>query len=393
MRAMLVLAVWAVSAAAVTAQVPGRAVPPAAVKRPSPPQATAPAPEAAPPVAEAVRSFDPTNVALAWNNRRWQLVHQGEVLKDFGTREQEARQALRLIQELKLDGHGTVGSPRPVMEYWLAAGQAPRARVSGGLRALALEPERLRVEQVGGLWYVNDGPRPLFCFGQSADDARQALGVLRKHHFDQVAVIGRAAPSMYVFLRRPHDEAPALPADTAPLAGAPAASDRRGQPHFGHRPLQPPAPPSDRVLFDWRQAQLRQVNGEWRLQAGSLTLARFGQNFREGQQALAALRHYRFTEQRRVGEPAVIVYAAHARSPRGVLLGLPAERFQPEQLAVQQVGNNYALVQGQRVVLSMGASKPDAEKMLEVVKKQGFDRLCKIGEPEKEGMTFFVRSR
>ena len=75
------------------------------------------------------------------------------------------------------------------------------------------------------------------------------------------------------------------------------------------------------------------------------------------------------------------------------MLGLPAESFQPEQLAVQRIGPSYALVQGQRVVLSVGPRKDDASKMLEVVKKAGYDRLCRIGDPEKEGMTFFVRSR
>src|SRR5262249_14745749 len=156
---------------------------------------------------------------------------------------------------------------------------------------------------------------------------------------------------------------PALP----PIAPAPAGIDRAA-PHFGHRMLQAPAAPSDRAVFDWRQAQIRQVNGEWCLQAGSMTLARFGTNFRDAQMAHAALRHYRFSAQRRVGEPAVALYTATAQSPRGVLLGLPAENFQLDQLAVQQVGKNYALMQGQRVVLSIGPRKDDASKMLEVVK-------------------------
>src|SRR5947208_2827391 len=95
---------------------------------------------------ERLETFDPRALRLAWNNRRWQLVSKDHVIKDFGFREAEARQALRVIQELGLNQHGTVGSPYPVMEYWLRDGQAPQGQVRVGVRAMALEPTALRVE-------------------------------------------------------------------------------------------------------------------------------------------------------------------------------------------------------------------------------------------------------
>ena len=58
-------------------------------------------------------------------------------------REFEARQALRLIRELHLTQRGTVGGPDPIMEYWLADGQAPQGLVSG-LRTVPLDPAGLR---------------------------------------------------------------------------------------------------------------------------------------------------------------------------------------------------------------------------------------------------------
>ena len=47
------------------------------------------------------------------------------VLKDFGRNEREARQAWYLIRELRLNQHATIGTPRPVVEYWLHDGHAP----------------------------------------------------------------------------------------------------------------------------------------------------------------------------------------------------------------------------------------------------------------------------
>ena len=80
---------WGILATTALAQMP------VANTRPS---SSAPAPAEIMP--ETVRSFNPLALQLAWNDRRWQIVHENDVLKEFGPHEQEARQALRMIQEL-----------------------------------------------------------------------------------------------------------------------------------------------------------------------------------------------------------------------------------------------------------------------------------------------------
>src|SRR5437870_475377 len=81
--------------------------------------------EPAKPTENLVR-FDPNQVDVQWVDNRWELVAGGKVLKEFGHKEMEARQALRIIRELGLTQLGTVGSPRPVLEYWLVNGNAPQ---------------------------------------------------------------------------------------------------------------------------------------------------------------------------------------------------------------------------------------------------------------------------
>src|SRR5262249_26249878 len=65
----------------------------------------------APPLREALLTFDPQRADVVWSQNHWQLVVDGQVLKDFGRREVEARVALRVLRDLHLTQHGAIGSP------------------------------------------------------------------------------------------------------------------------------------------------------------------------------------------------------------------------------------------------------------------------------------------
>jgi hypothetical protein len=128
------------------------------------------------------------------------------------------------------------------------------------------------------------------------------------------------------------------------------------------------------VPFDWRQVQLRLENADWKLLAGSVVLANFGGDEQDARLALSAVRHYRFAEQWRVGGDAApfTYFLANGQAPRGVPLGLPAQSFQPEQLAVQQVGPRYALTAGTQVLARFG-DRPDEARQL--VRRGGGGRM------------------
>src|SRR5947209_6541690 len=70
-------------------------------------------------VSERLVSFDCDRTEVAWAEQHWQLQAAGILLKDFGRREHEARQALRLVRQLRLNQYGAIGSPSPALEYWL----------------------------------------------------------------------------------------------------------------------------------------------------------------------------------------------------------------------------------------------------------------------------------
>ena len=111
--------------------------------------------------------------------------------------------------------------------------------------------------------------------------------------------------------------------------------------------------------------------------------------------ALSSIRHYRFTERLHAGgeQHPLNYYLANSQSPRGLMFGLQGESFQPEQVAVKQAEGSYTLVSGERVLMNFGERQEEAKNLLEAIQRNKFDRLCKLGDPEKEVMTFLVRSR
>jgi hypothetical protein len=424
-----------------------RTAPAAIPLAPTPPPAAAKTPAAPPaaPAPENLKSFDTLGVDLSWSAHGWELMAADKVLKDFGRREADARQALRTIRELHLTQYGTIGTPYPVMEYWLSDGQAPSALVTG-LRTMALDPMSLKVEQVRGQWCLRDGQRVLFNFGGHEIDARDGLDVLKKYGFTQVATIGQGGATMLVFLgqtghephtplvsRQHHPTAhpeqgstakttpqtpspldlpvvtPALPPlhqPEAPITRAHADPlTQRAESHAPHAPSPYPLPHcggegrvrgpgevGERVPFDWRQLQLRYEQGVWKLQSGSMVFARFG-NDNEAHQALRAMQYYRVNEERRVGEGGAAYFLSSGQAPRGLMFGLTSLPIQPEQLSVRQVGDRWAVCNGDLPLLRYGSSPDEARRMLDAIRQYHFDHLCHFGADGGAGLTLLVKTR
>jgi hypothetical protein len=386
---------------------------------PTPPAPPAPTPEAAKPAAvqEKLTSFDNMGVLLNWSGKAWQLTAQGKVIKDFGRSEVEARQALRLIHELRLNQYGAVGGPQPALEYWLSSGQAPHGMLAG-TATLPIDPATLRVEQRNGQWVLRDGARVLSNFGPRESDARQGLAVLQKYGFNQVAMVGGGGAGMQVFLTRPdllreHGlvKKPGKPTpqpnqDIAQALGAAALSP----PHVvGVEPTPAPAPapkkmstrlgaensePSERVPFDWRHVQLSREGGDWTLRAGRLLFANFGGDERDARLALTALQYYRVNEQRVLGqEPGAPSYfLSNGRAPSGVMLGASGLTLTAEALTVAPSNGGWAVCCHGQAVLPCNDGD-EARRMLEAIKQYKFDRVCRFGPPDGQGLTLLVRTQ
>jgi hypothetical protein len=386
------------------------------------PLATAPASTDTPP--EHLTAFENGRARVDWSSDGWRLTAGAVTLKDFGRRESDARQALRLIRELRLNQHGAIGGQAPSLEYWLADGQPPHGPATG-LHTLPIDAASLRVEQTQTQWVLRDNQRVLFNFGNEQSDARQALAVIRKYGFTEVGAVNPAAPSMVIFFARPDAVSTAKP--TAARQTRPTAAPDKPAPdplspagrllaeHPGvvaSSPVAPAVPPlrqvglsgnslsassqtPDRTPFDWRQVQLRKEDGGWKLAAGSCVLADFGADEHAARLGLSAMQYYRFTERRQVGGGSArfTYFLVGGQPPRGAMFGVDGQPFQLNRLQIRQMEGRWTVCDGDRPLVEMGDKAEEANQVLDLIRRQQADRLCRLGAADGRGMTFLVRSR
>lgn len=378
---------------------------PIAVLPPSLALAQSPPPAETPDLVENLVTFDAGAATLRWERQHWLLVSGDRVLKDFGPSQAEARQALLVVQELKLNQYATIGAPAPVAEYWLSDGRAPEG-FTPGLRRVGMDINSLRVERVQAQWCLRDARTVLFNFGFHGEDARRALAIIQKYGFTEIGVIGPTQPSMYVFLAPMIGRSPAaraMPSSHRPAGGGnadtgfaavvtPALAPLSGS--SVSRPLPGWGEQMESVPFNWRQAQINHDSGSWRLIAGDHVLGDFGDDETAAQQALSLLFYYRFTEHCAIGgsKPVFSFFLVNGRAPFGAMYGVNGQAFQADRLSVQKLGNNWSLCEGDRVLVVLGEKADEAEQLLDVIRQHKFDRLCRLG-PAERGMTFLVRSR
>jgi hypothetical protein len=347
---------------------------------------------------EKLLSFDPLEVELRWVGGRWQLFTKGALLKDFGAQRNEAWEALRLIRSLQLTQQGSIGSPHPIMEYWLADGRAPQG-LGFGLRLLSIDQATLRVESIQGQWCVRDTSRILFNFGGQQAEAQQALDVLHKYGFTQVGYVGWPTPLMIYFLGDGNGlgipaaiPMPSLQKNPLAKAGPTPAQPANLAPFAVHQ-LTPPSvgQGNSSFHFDPSRVEIKNVGDCWQLVYGQHLLARL-RTREDARRALGIIQSFRFTEMCLIGspEPRFSYFLVHGQAPRGLRITIPSQALKLEALAVQQVGPDWMLVDGQQPLVNFGTHQEDAQQLLQVIGRYHFDHLCRIGTPGPLSMTFLV---
>lgn len=372
-------------------------------------------------------SLDPQRAEVRWETDRWQLWAGAAQLKDFGHNEALAREALALIRDLRLTQRGCLGSPVPVMEYWLSNGQAPQS-ARGGWRPSPFDPDSLKVEEVQGQWLVTDAHHTLFNFGSNEADARQALAIIHRYGFNQILYVGLGTPVMMVLLAdhsqvvqgameqpttlrlvepsgQTRMQSEKLPAPGEKLASACARSGQqepfaeisklRARQLSAVNSFEPSVAPATSQPFNWRQVEVRYDLGEWKLVAASHVLANFHGHQEQALEALRIVRAYGFTELCRVGPPEApfTFFLVHGQAPRGLQFGLTHACFHPDELVVRRSGDDWAIADHEQVLWRFGNREGQAQQVLQIIHHYQFDHLCRLGGAGTAGLTFLVRTR
>jgi hypothetical protein len=356
--------------------------PPAQMPQLNPPPA--PLPQTAP--LATPQQFDNTSLRLKAEYGKWQLWAGNFLLKDFGSNEREANEALQVFRDLRVNSRGSVGES---FEYWLADGQAPSA-IMRHKQVIPFDSRTLRVELINGQWVLRDAHVILYGFGRSETEARQALGVCKQYDFNQLGFVGHPTPSLKYLMKDPTQRP--TTATTEWVIPASVAMQANELSH-SRLVIAGVGDIGDRIPFDSRRLDLRRDGGEWVLYSGRTVVGHFGADDRNARMALEILEQFRITELCRVGESGFGFFLSNGRAPQGGVVGTGARPMQTEKLNVKQIGNSWSICEGSRSLIDFGDHADDARKALAAIREYRFDSYALVGGGRLGNVYLFVKTR
>lgn len=346
----------------------------------------------------------------------WQIWGGQKVLRDFGDRENDARDALRVYQDLRPTEWATIGGPKPVVEYPLVNGRPPAAVVppatgdprhpnagppnsaafngpaatgAGAKVVIPIDLRTVRVEPVRGAWVVRDDDNIHLNFGPVKADAEQALAVVRRYGFNRVGVVGQPTSPAMTYLFVSPDGAPN--ADKGPLGRAALQSQIDGLNRVGI-PVPGVGYVGEMVHIDPRKLDVRKDGGDWIVASGTEVLGRFGPSEYAARDAARTMADAKFTEFCKLGSAGITFFLTNGKAPTKVPFNAQGRRFDPGALKVQQQGAKWVVTENGRHVFDC-ASAEEGETLVRVVKSFGFDQLCHFGPSPRQGVSFLAKGQ
>lgn len=353
------------------------------------------------------------DVSLKRVSGGWQLWAGQKLLRDFGDREMDARDAARVMRDLRPTEWVTIGGPKPVVEYALVNGrpamtatlpgaEEPKGPVSAGIVDTANRPiatgagakliipidlRTVRVEPVRGVWCLRDDAAIHCNFGPVKADADQALAAVRRYGFNRVGIVGTPTPVMTYFFVGP-DAAPA-PKNALTAISLQAQIDalnRVGIPVPGVGYV------GEMIHFDAKKLEVRKDGSEWVVAAGNDVIGRYGPSEWVARDAARSIQDARFTEFCKVGSAGLTFFLADGKAPTKVPLMAQGRRYDLTSLKVQQYGQKWAVTENGRHLLDC-VNADEGEVLIRVLKAFQFDQLCHLGPTPKLGVSFFAKAK
>jgi hypothetical protein len=346
----------------------------------------------------------------------WQLWAGQKVLRDFGDRETDARDALNVYRDLRPTEWVTIGTGTPVVEYALVNGRPPGAAGlpvaqdsgdpmsgvgnaggfatgpvvtgAGAKFVYPIDTRTVRVEAIKGAWCLRDDFNIHLNFGPVKADADQALAVVQRYGFNRIGVVGPAAsPAMRYFFAGAGD----AQFDRGPFAKAALQAQIDGLTRVGI------AVPGvgyvgESVRFDPEKLEVKKDRGEWLVVGGSEVLGRYGVGEWNAREAVRNIRDMHVNEFCKLGSGGLTFFLADGKAPSRVPFAAQGRRFDPSAMKVSQYGNRYMVTEYGRHLFDC-ATAAEGETLIRVVKHFGFDQICHLGPQGKSGVMFLAKGQ
>jgi hypothetical protein len=220
------------------------------------------------------------------------------------------------------------------------------------------------------MFYVRDPRRVIFNFGPYENDAQEAIRLIHKYGFNEVAFIGLPNPTMIYMLKSGEPERQSgstrdsLRPEYLPQRATRYPFDVPGVGIVGERR------PIDAMRMETQHA----ADG-WHLMAGPTDLGSVGNSEYQARTAMQIAQRYPFTEYVRVGTSDFGFFLCHNQAPREVPLGVRSVSFQPKLLAAKRNGDNWTISDGKQTLATF-ATVGEAETAIKVIQFYKFDCNC-----------------
>jgi hypothetical protein len=381
-------------------------------------------------------AFNVGDVSLKQLRDGWQLWLGQRVLRDFGDREADARDALRVYRDLRPTEWAAIGTGKPIVEYGLVNGRPPlTAAMPGGEDqpgAFPLKPvganqqfgslqpigtnsaignnqpissnqpvvtgagarqikpidlHTARVEAVRGVWCLRDDYNIHLNFGTNKSDAEQSLAVVRKYGFNRLGIVGGPIPAMTYFFAAPETSAP-LP--KGPLTQFVLQEQIDNLSRVGI-PVGGVGYVGEMVHIDPLSVNVRKEGSEWLVVAGNEVIGRYGTTEWVARDAARTIQDGHFTEFCKVGSAGLTFFLAGGRAPTRVPFNAQGRLFDPNSLKVNKSGDRWMITENNRFLFDC-ASAEEGETLIRVLRYFQFDQVCHLGPSPKLGVTFLAKS-
>jgi hypothetical protein len=344
--------------------------------------------------------FDPETLRVETMQSQWVLRDSRQVLFNFVGEAEDAQQAYQVIKRYGFNQVALVGLAKPSMMVFVKDQARTKSRESSARKSQPLQVstplDRTRTRFPGaGIDRVITAAIPFL------DDAEHPSRRERLQLTAPGPLPGFPSPSRQGANPNAPRPFPTLPQLVDSRLAAPA----NGFPATTALP--------QRLYFDWRNASLRQREGNWELIASNLTLAQFGRDEASARLALKTLKQFQLTEQVRYPEtdplgfpppsasrsgdelpPGFSFYLVHGKAPRGQLPHLDGRTFRPATVWVRRVGRDWVVYSNDGILMSCGSNLNRARHVSETIRRYQFDHMYHIGSTrEGRGMTFLARVR
>jgi hypothetical protein len=147
--------------------------------------------------------FDSSRLEVCCDGQSWKLLSGTRCLADFGAREEDARDVLKVMQFYRFTERRRVVRSLTAFTYYLTNGEAPRGLMLG-VRSVEFRAAELAVRQVGEDWCLCEAGRTVLAAGKSQEEAEQVLQVIQRYQFDHICQLGTAARPVLTFMVQEH---------------------------------------------------------------------------------------------------------------------------------------------------------------------------------------------